>query len=797
MKYPAAVRNLFERAVACFGQAEHEQARTLCLQVLDRHPDHGDALHLLGVICLRNGRAPEAADWLQRALDSNPNHAEIHLNLGNALREAGRYEDAVERFKQTVSLQPGHATAWNTLGHALLLLARDEEALHSFERALDIQPGHARALNNKGTALFRLFRNEEALAAFEQAAQLAPDYAAAWCNVGMAHVELKNGDAALTAYNRALELQPDLICALVGRADLHVAAARHEQALVDFHRVLQLDAKHPRALTHAGNALRALGRIEEALACYEACLKVTPDIPVVLTNRGNALTRLGRYEEALQDFDRSLSLQPGFANALNSKASLLHSLGRKDETRACVEQLYGLAPDFAYVAGAVLNFRLQQCDWRNYATLREQVSAGLAEDRLVDMPFTFLSVIDSPELQLRCGRLYTLDQCPAIKERWPAVRRGDRLRICYVSADLREHAVCHLMAGVFREHDRTRFEVSAMALNRPDGSAYTEALHATFDRIHVVPHLEDRQIAQLMRELQIDVAIDLMGHTLHSRPGIFAQRPAPVQIQHLGMPGTMGAPFMDYLIADEFLIPAAERAHYDEALILMPHCFQSNDDQRRIDAAPLGRRDVGLPDEAFVFCSFNNSYKINPEGFAAWMRILKRVPDSVLWLVADDEPTRDHLRAAASAQGISAERLIFAPRMAYARHLARMRLADLFLDTLPFNAGTTASDALWAGVPLLTCPGRSFAARMAGSLLNALDMPELIADSPAHYETLAVELAHDSQRLKQLRDKLARQRLMQPLFQTRSHTRALEAAYEMAFERATRGEAPATFKVYG
>ncbi|MFC4308020.1 tetratricopeptide repeat protein [Steroidobacter flavus] len=795
MKYSAAIRNRFDQAVSYFGQAQLERARALCLQVLDRHPDHCDALHLVGVIELRDGRAAAAADWLQRALDTDPNQAEIHLNLGNALLEAGRLQDAADRFNAALSLQPGHVSAWNNLGHALLQLDRHEDALNSFERALALQPGHVRALNNKGTALFRLKRDTEALAAFERATQLAPDYAEAWCNVGMSHVALKNGDVALTAYNRALELRPDLVDGLLGRADLYMEADRPDLALVDFHRALQLHPDHPIGLNHAGNALLALGRTGEALACYESCLKVMPDSPLVLANRGNALLRLMRYEEALHDFDRALALQPEFANALNSKASVLHVLGRKDETRACLEQLHALAPDFAYIPGALLNFRLQQCDWRDYASLRDRVIAGLGEGRMVDLPFPFLAVCDSPELQQRCGRIYTRDQCPVVMAPPAAVRRNDRLRIAYVSGDLREHAVSHLMAGVFREHDRSRFEVVAVSLQPFDESACSQALRASFDRFHVVPHLSDQQIAQLMREQQIDVAIDLMGHTLHSRPGIFAQRPAPVQIQHLGLPGTMGAPFMDYLIADEFLVPPPERVHYDEALILMPHCFQSNDDQRRIDTAMPSRRDAGLPDDVFVFCSFNNSYKINPEGFAAWMRILARVPDSVLWLVADDEPTRNHLRAAASKHDISAERLIFAPRVAYAQHLARMQLADLFLDTLPFNAGATASDALWAGVPLLTCPGRSFAARMAGSLLHALDLPELIANDPSHYETWAVELAHEPQRLKQLRDKLARQRLTQPLFQTKPHTRALEAAYESAFERATRGEAPATFNV--
>lgn len=785
----------FAEALTCFNQRDFTAAQALCMQLVSAQPHHCDAHHLLGVIHLHDGRATEAVTWLKRATNLGPQQAEIQVNLGNALAAAGLYEDAVLSFDRALLLNPEHAGCWNNRGHALLTLGKYEKALLSFDRALRIQPNHVRACNNRGTALLRLQRFDAALAAFEQACQLAPDYAEAWCNVGIAQVALRNGDAGLAAFNRALDLTPDLFDALLGRAELLVEARRPDLALPDFHAALRSKPEDPRALTHAGNALLATGRVEEALACYDAALRITPDNPAALTNRGNALTRLLRYEEALRAFDDALALEAAFANALNSKASLLHTLGRTESTRECIEQLYAADPNFAYMAGAVLNFRLQQCNWQDYDLLHGRVLKGLAEERMIDMPFPFLAVSDSPELQLRCGRIYTQDQCAVMVPRHQAMRRHERLRLAYVSADLRKHAVSQLMSGVFREHDRSRFELIAVALHPQDDSDFSRQLRDSFEQFHVVQHWQDQQIAQLLRDLEVDIAVDLMGHTQYSRPSIFALRPAPVQIQHLGFPGTMGAPFMDYLIADEFLVPEAERTHYSEALILLPHCFQSNDERRDIDPHLPSRAAVGLPDQGFVFCSFNNSYKINPQGFASWMRILGRVPDSVLWLVANDEVTRDNLRRAAAGQGIDGNRLVFAPRIEYAQHLARMQRADLFLDTLPFNAGATASDALWAGVPLLTCPGRTYAARMAGSLLHALDMSELVTNSPGEYEELAVSLALDPQRLRQLRDKLATQRLTQPLFQTRPHTRALEVAYEMAFESAVRGEAPATFNV--
>jgi predicted O-linked N-acetylglucosamine transferase (SPINDLY family) len=340
-----------------------------------------------------------------------------------------------------------------------------------------------------------------------------------------------------------------------------------------------------------------------------------------------------------------------------------------------------------------------------------------------------------------------------------------------------------LLVGVFEAHDRTRFETIAISLRPSDESAMRRRVVAAFDRFIDATRMRDVEVSALMRELEVDIAVDLTGYTGDNRTDIFAQRPAPVQVNYLGFPGGMGAEYIDYILADAFVIPDAARPHYAEQVVHLPHCFQANDDQREIAEFTPSRAEAGLPETGFVFCAFNNVYKLNPPMFDIWMRLLRAVPDSVLWLAADAPNVRKNLAAEAMRRGVEPERLVFSPRIAYPEHLARMRLADLFLDTLPFNAGTTASDALWAGLPVLTCAGEAFAARMAGSLLNAVGLPELITHDLAEYEALALELATSPARLAEIKTRLAANRLSAPLFDTKLFCRNLESAYQQMWEK--------------
>jgi predicted O-linked N-acetylglucosamine transferase (SPINDLY family) len=441
--------------------------------------------------------------------------------------------------------------------------------------------------------------------------------------------------------------------------------------------------------------------------------------------------------------------------------------------------------------------QMQHCDWSAYAQLAPRIIEAVGAGRRGDQPFNFLALCDSAAVQRRCAETFARDKTAAI-QRGPwetGPFRHERIRVAYVSADLRSHPVASLMAGVFERHDRRRFETLGVALRAPDGSELGERVRLAFDDFVDATGISDSEVAALMRSRQIDIAVDLTGYTSGMRPAIFAQRAAPAQVNFLGFPGTLGAAHMDYILADPFVIPRDSRQHYTEQVAYLPHCFQANDDRKTRSEVTADRAVAGLPADAVVLCCFNANYKLTPQVFDVWMRILRGSPAAVLWLVADNAAAEECLRRRAAAHGIASERLIFAPRLPYAQHLSRLRLADLFLDTLPFNAGATASDALWAGVPVLTCVGDAFAARMAGSLLTAVGLVELITYSPAEYERAALELVSTPTRLGELRGRLAGNRATHPLFDTARYTRDLEAAYINMWERAERGEPPASFEI--
>jgi predicted O-linked N-acetylglucosamine transferase (SPINDLY family) len=406
-----------------------------------------------------------------------------------------------------------------------------------------------------------------------------------------------------------------------------------------------------------------------------------------------------------------------------------------------------------------------------------------------------LALSSSANEQLRCARIFAGDETPQMHRPMSgAPYRHDRIRIAYVSADLREHVVSYLMAGVFEQHDRGRFETFGISLRPEEASPVGRRVKVAFEHFIDVSARSDREIAALLRELEVDIAVDLTGFTDEGRSSVFSHRPAPVQVNYLGYPGTMGASFMDYIIADEFVIARGSREHYAERVVYLPECFQANDDRRLIGPTPT-REQAGLPGSGFVWCCFNSAYKLNPRMFDIWCRLLEAVPGSVLWLVGESEAVRENLWREGQRRGIGRERLVMAVRLPYPLHLGRLGLADLFLDTLPFNAGATASDALWAGVPVLSCVGEAFAARMAGSLLRTIGLPELIARSPEEYEQRALELAREPERLAELKRRLIANRSCSPLFDTRRFCRHLETAYEHMWRSAERGESPASFTV--
>jgi predicted O-linked N-acetylglucosamine transferase (SPINDLY family) len=552
-------------------------------------------------------------------------------------------------------------------------------------------------------------------------------------------------------------------------------------------------------LMNRGNALHALGRSEDALAEFDRAIEARPDDAGAPYNRGVVLHALGRRDEAVAAFDWAIAIKPDHLDALHNRGIVLGEQNRHAEALASYEQIVGFDPDYPHAAGNVAFERAQLCEWGDRDQVVQRVIDGIGRGVPVSVPFPVMALTQSAGTQRACAAIHVARHHPPIPNPlWNGEKYAhQRIRVAYLSADFHEHALAFLIAGMLEAHDHERFETTGIFLARHPASPMRARIEASFDRCIDITTIDDAEAARRIRELEIDIAVDLMGFSGFSRAGVFACRPAPVQVNYLGYPGTMGADYMDYILADRFLIPESQKHHCAEKVVYLPDTFQANDSGRRIADATPSRTEAGLPERGFVFCAFNNSYKITPALFSIWMRLLDRVPGSVLWLVASNREVEANLRREAASAGIAAERLVFARRMSYPEHLARYRLADLFLDTLPFNGGTTASDALWAGLPVITCAGEAFASRMAGSLLHAIGLPELVTNSLAEYEALALRLATDAQVLADLRQRLARNRDTYPLFDTDRFRRNLEAAYVTMWEKTQRGEPPASFAVSG
>jgi protein O-GlcNAc transferase len=570
---------------------------------------------------------------------------------------------------------------------------------------------------------------------------------------------------------------------------------RPAEALICFDHVLGFRPDSADAHGNRGVVLMALNRHAEALESLKKALDFNPSNPANWNNRGCVLVNLGRYEEAIPCFDNALAREPRLAQALINRGSAQVSLKHYAAAVSDFERALAIEPEFPYAAGNLALYRMQCSDWRHFAKDQAAICEGIRAGKRIVLPFIHLAASDSPADQLRCAAIWSANDVPQPEPLW----RGEqyhhhRIRLAYVSADFHSHATAALMAGVFEQHDRSTFETIAISFGRGDQSPMRTRLMNAFDRFIDVKDTSDFEIASLMRRLEIDIAVDLKGYTRDNRAGIFAHRPCPVQAAYLGYPGTMAAPFIDYLIADRTVIPEDQREFYRERIAWLPDSYQCNT-SRPISEDAKNRADWGLPEQGFVFCCFNNGFKITPEMFTVWMRLLRAVRGSVLWLLADNAESRENLGREAEAHGIASNRIVFAARVPLDEHLARHRHADLFLDTQPYGAHTTASDALWAGVPVLTVVGPTFAARVAASLLQAAGLPELIAPDLKAYEAAALRLASEPDTLAAIRTKLAKNRERTPLFDTAAFTRNLESAYAMMRERSQRREPPQSFAV--
>ena len=782
-------------AEALLSMGRHADALAAAERAVALDPRHAEALFLRGVALQGLQRQAEALASYDSALQLQPALSGALNNRGLALQAMGRFEEALESYERFLALEPGRPHVLLSRAHLLRDLARHAQAIDAYAQVLAAQPGQADALQQRGKLLMAVNRPAEAAADFDALLAGDPAQPDLWFQRGVALLGLQRAADALASFDHALAGDPNRADALVNRGVALQALQRDQEALASYDRAVALRPDFAQALSNRALLLHGLGRHAEALAGYDLALAADPLLADTFCSRGVVLQALGRHAEALQSYERALALKPDFTTALVYRANTLLTLFRHAEAAQAYSELLKLEPDHDYAIGNRLHAELFDCDWHRYATGVKALSDAVRAGRRACMPFAHLSMSFSAAEQLQCARAYVAAS-PAPVPLWRGENyRHDKIRLAYVSADLREHAMSHLLAELFETHDKRRFELIAIALRSAEDSPTGRRVKAAFTQFIDASASSDAEVARLMRSLEVDIAVDLMGYTMGARPGIFAHRPAPLQVNYLGYPGTSGADYMDYIIADPHIIPAASRVHYAEQVVHLPDTYQPRDSTASLAAAPPTRAQAGLPEPGFVFCCFNNAYKINPPVFDTWMRLLRGVPGSVLWLLETHRDATANLRREARARGVEPARLVFAGRTDLAGHLSRHRLADLFLDTLPYTAHTTASDALWAGLPLLTCMGDTFASRVAGSLLGAAGLPDLVTHDLAEYEALALRLATTPALLNQARERLSKQRSQCALFDTPRYRKHLESAYLTMVERHQQGLPPQGFAV--
>jgi predicted O-linked N-acetylglucosamine transferase (SPINDLY family)/Flp pilus assembly protein TadD len=700
----------------------------------------------------QNGQLNKAKDICLEILKAQPNHFDTLRLLGLITFQTKNYLKSVEIFDRAIQVKPNDAEIYNFHAIVLIHLKKFEEAIKSWNCAIKIKPDYVEAYYNRGNAFFELKKIESALASYDKTIQIKPDYAEAHNNRGNALRELEKIESALASYDKAIQIKPDY-------AEAH---------------------------NNRGNVFFDLKKIESALASFDRAIQIKPDYAEAYSSRGNVFRKLNKIESALASFDRAIQIKPDYAEAYYSRGNVFFDLKKMESALASYDKAIQIKPDLDYLFGQLFFSRNILCDWSFFKEDLEKLKDKILKFKKASIPFPILSIYDLPSLQKISAETHLKAKYSTIDILEPIIKResNKKIRIGYYSADFRNHAVSHLLVKLFELHNKSKFELFGFSFGPEKNDEMRKRVSSAFDQFINVNLKSDKEIALLSRDLKIDIAVDLMGFTNNNRFEIFVERCAPIQVSYLGYAATTGSDCIDYIIGDKVVIPKENQKYYSEKIIYLPDCFMANDFTKKISAKIFTREELGLPKEGFVFCSFNNYYKITPKIFDIWMRLLKKVEGSVLWLTGDNFTGAKNLQKEANQRGVDSNRLIFSKAMPLlADHLARHKSADLFIDTIPYNGHTRASDALWAGLPVLALTGQSFSSRVSASLLNAVGLQELITYSEKEYEDLSVELATNPTRLKEIKNKLEKNKLIKPLFNTKLFTKNIESAYTKIYEK--------------
>ena len=791
---------LFNISGACYQGLGHlETAVKFYKKAISINPSYYKAHYNLGGVFQELGKLQASIESFEKALYIKPDYAEANNNIGSVFKEIGQFDNALKSFEKAIEIKPDYFEAHYNLGQTFQDLNNLEAAITSYKKVLIIKPNFAELHNNLGVIYHGIGEIDSALGHLKKAVKISPEFAEAFHNLGNTYKELNQPDKSLDCYKNAIALN-------INYAEPHYASGNILQDLGQFDKAVKsyqmtLTIEPDKAYAHyeLGNISHDLGQFDESIESYEKALSIDPENDQFNNGIGIVLNKTGQFEKALKFYKKSISINPKYAEAYFNLGNLLLDLNQLDDAVLNYEQAINLKSGIDRNFGNLFHTKMHLCSWDNFSNDLEVLNNKINNNnnnKTID-PFALSALIDDGKIQLKNAKIFAKEKIPR-GDVWSKINHYSnhkKIRIGYFSADFREHPVSYLSSKIYQLHDRSQFEIYAFSFGPDTQDEMNLRIKSGVDKFYDVQLMSHNEIAILSKSLEVDIAIDLGGFTANNRLEIFAINVAPIQINYLGYPGTMGADFYDYIVADETVIPVDQKNNYSENIIYLPSCYMPQDNSKIISDKLLKRQDYNLPDEGFVFCSFNNSFKITPKEFDIWMRLLTKVDGSVLWLFKTNQSSENNLKTEAKKRGIEPNRLIFANTLNVAEHLARLKLADLFLDTFNFNAHTTASDALWVGLPVLTKMGKGFAARVASSLLTSLEVPELITTSEKDYEALALDLATSPEKLALIKKKLAEKRTTAPLFDTKTYTRNLEKGYAQVFERYASGLPPAEIKV--
>lgn len=787
-----AIQALIQEGLEHFKANRLADAEVVYNRILKRHPNNPTALYLLGHLFHQKGQNGTALEWFGKAIALAPKEPLFLNDLGIVYYSMGKLEEAIACYRQALAIRPTYYMSLSNLGNALYDVGQTEEALVRYQEAVAAQPDSSEAHNNLGNALLKEGRFDEAIAAYQKAIEINPVYLGPYNNMGAALEAQGKMEEAIAICQRALAIQPSNYEVYQRMGGILFAQGKTDESIACYKKALDIKPDSQAAHNNLGNVLLNQGRLQEAVRSYQKALDISPNMHEASNNLGAALQELGEREEAMACYRRALAAKPDYGPALTNLGAALDVQGRVDEAIECYKKAIEVAPDDPDAHGSVLHLMLMACDWRSFTSRYERMITVFRAQQKPVKPFTFLSLHTTPAEQLKCATLYVRDKY-AMLINLAATRQYDvnpnRIKIAYLSGDFQNHPVAYLTAELFELHDRSRFEVTAYSYGKNDGREMRQRIMKSVDHFIDLHPLTYEAAAQKIFDDGIHILVELNGFTNKARLQIPAMRPAPIQVSWLGYLGTSGSHFIDYILSDHFITPSGYEENFSEKIVRLPECFQPNDRQLAVPQSPT-RRERGLPEQGFIFASFNKSYKFNAETFDIWMNLLRQTQGSLLWLFATNHWAEANLRREAEERGVASDRIFFMPFMDQASYLANYRLADLILDTYPYNSGTTASNALWAGCPMVTCTGHNFVSRQAGSLLITVGMPELVTHSLTDYEALALALANDPIRLANIRQRLQDNLQTSPLFNTPRFTRHLESAFEAMWQRFRSGQQP-------